>query len=427
MKSPPPKLLILPNIYWLGVSFMWNSINILILPAMLLEMVPEGQKNTALGLLTFIGLLVAMIVQPAAGAWSDRRKSAWGRRRPFMVAGVAGDYLFLTILALAGGVPWLTVGYVGLQLSSNLAHGPAQGLLPDLVPRPHLGMASGIRNLMDMLGLVAASLVTSRLLGSGGGRSTGAFLLIGLMLSLAAAVTILGVRERSVSEGRLKSDRDPRSDVPASLLGLSQGYRRLLAARFLFLLGLYGIQGFGQYYIRDVLSVPDPVRLTGNLAAALTLAAIAFALLGGWLGDRLGDRKTQVLAASLGVPGCLLLLTAETTVSLLLYAGLVGAAFGMFLTANWAQANRLAPSGGSGRVLGLTNLATAGAAACSRLIGPLIDLVNNASPGGQEGYNLLFLLAAAGMVWSAGIIFRGPGDSSPNGRDGETSVSPENL
>jgi MFS family permease len=54
---------------------------------------------------------------------------------------------------------------------------------------------------------------------------------------------------------------------------------------------------FAQYYIRDILKVANPVALTGNLLSAITLALIAFALAGGWLGDRFDHKwKCSMLA-----------------------------------------------------------------------------------------------------------------------------------
>ena len=48
------ELLIL-NAYWVGLSFMWNAIHPILLPAVLLNYVPDDRKNTYLGLLTFGG------------------------------------------------------------------------------------------------------------------------------------------------------------------------------------------------------------------------------------------------------------------------------------------------------------------------------------------------------------------------------------
>jgi len=73
----------------------------------------------------------------------------------------------------------------------------------------------------------------------------------------------------------------------------------------------------------------------------------------------------------------------------------LGVGIGLFLTANWTLANSLAPIAEAGTFLGLTNLATAGAGAASRLEGPLIDLLNAARPGAFWGYAMLFSVCAA--------------------------------
>ncbi len=152
------------NAYWVGLSFMWNALHPIILPAVLLNFVPDAQKNTWLGLLTFLGLIIAMLIQPISGALSDNWHSRWGRRRPLIVLGTLFDFLFLVILGWAGGLTWLFIGYIGLQFSSNIAHGPLQGLLPDRVPAGQLGAASSLKTFMDMLSLVIASLLAGRLM-----------------------------------------------------------------------------------------------------------------------------------------------------------------------------------------------------------------------------------------------------------------------
>jgi MFS family permease len=143
---------------------MWNALHPIILPAVLLNYVPDEKKNTYLGLLTFAGLMIAMVVQPVTGALSDGWKSRLGRRRSAGILGTLFDFVFLSILAWMGGVTWLIIGYIGLQFSSNIAHGPLQGLLPDRVPKAQMGTAAALKTFMDMLSLVAASLLAGRLL-----------------------------------------------------------------------------------------------------------------------------------------------------------------------------------------------------------------------------------------------------------------------
>jgi len=392
------------NAYWIGLSFMWNSLHVIILPAVLLHLVPDSQKNTYLGLLTFVGLIIAMVIQPISGSLSDRWVSRWGRRRPLIFLGTAFDFLFLAFLGWSGGLGWLALGYIGLQFSSNIAHGPAQGLLPDKVPPDQLGQASGFKNLMDMAGLVISSLLVGRLLTPEVRHPVGVIGLVAVVLAAGAAVTLLGSHEAPALKQTPNSPRLALLDSLRVDWHVHNTYGWLIASRFFYLAGIYGIQTFAQYYVRDVLAVPNPIELTGDLLAAITLALIAFALAGGWVGDRLGHKRMSLAASLIGALGCLLLLWARTPATLLLFGSVVGAGIGLFLTANWALANELAPAAEAGKFLGLTNLATAGAGAVGRLEGPLIDVFNNLHPGVWMGYSGLFLVGVVFILISALLL-----------------------
>jgi MFS family permease len=400
------------NAYWVGLSFMWNSLHVIILPAVLLHLVPDTQKNTYLGLLTFFGLVIAMIVQPISGAVSDRWSSRWGRRRPLILIGTAFDFVFLAFLGWSGGLGWLALGYIGLQLSSNTAHGPVQGLLPDRIPADQIGWASGFKNLMDMSGLVAASLLVGHLLSPEVRHPIGVVGLVAFLLAASAAVTLLGAHEASSIENKItdKEQADGWTKYWKDLLHVNirahSSYWWLILSRFLFLTGIYGIQTFAQYYIRDVLAAPNPIALTGNLLAAITLSLIIFAIAGGWLGDRLGHKRILLIASAIGALGCLLLLWARTPMTLLVFGSVLGVGIGLFLTSNWALANQQAPLAEAGKFLGLTNLATAGAGALGRLEGPLIDILNNSRPGIWMGYTLLFIFGTICILLSAWMLRR---------------------
>lgn len=400
----PVRKLVVLNAYWIGLSFMWNSLHVIILPAVLLHLVPETQKNTYLGLLTLAGLLIAMFVQPLSGALSDRWQSRWGRRRPLILLGTVFDFVFLALLGWSGGLGWMALGYIGLQFSSNIAHGPMQGLLPDQVSQEQMGQASGLKNLMDMGGLVVSSLLVGRLMTPETRHPVGVTGLLAVILAAGALVTLSGVRERpsrAAAGARPAWLEDLRVDWQAH-----RGFARLMLARFFFLIGIYGIQSFAQYYIRDVLAVPNPVQLTGDLLAAISLPLVACVLLGGWLGDRFGHLRIAFVASLFGTLGCLLLLGAGSPSTLLVFGGIVGVGIGLFLTSNWALLNQWAPQGEQGKFLGLTNLATAGAAVTGRLQGPAIDWLNAANPGAWWGYSGMFLLGAVCILLSAFVIRR---------------------
>jgi MFS family permease len=394
------------NTYWIGLSIMWNSLHVLLLPALLLHLVPETQKNTYLGLLTFAGLVIAMVVQPISGALSDRWVSRWGRRRPLILLGTVFNFFFLVFLGWAGGFIWLAIGYIGLQFSSNIAHGPAQGLLPDQTPANQIGAASGVKNLMDMGGLVIASLLMGRLVDPASTNASLPVMVIIAGVAACAAVTLIGVREKPSHRLDVHLPKIRIKEMISVNFKDHSDYWWLIGSRFAFLFGVYNIQAFAHYYIRDVLQVSNPVKLTGDLLAAITVAIILFSLVGGWLGDRIGHRRIMLVACAVSAAGYLLLLAVNTPLMLLIYGSVLGAGVGLFLTSNWALANHIAPADEKGKYLGLTNLATAGSAAAGRLGGPLIDLVNNMQTGSYWGYSLIFIGGTICSVLSALLLLK---------------------
>ena len=407
------------NAYWVGLSFMWNALHPIILPAVLLNYVPDAKKNTYLGLLTFLGLVLAMVIQPLSGALSDGWNSRFGRRRPLIVFGTLFDFLFLSALAWGGGLVWLFIGYIGLQLSSNIAHGPLQGLLPDRVPQTQLGVASSLKTFMDMLSLVIASLLAGRMLDSVSRDPTNIMLVVIGLLAISAAVTIFGVKEspsiiRAPEEHRDYSERSGNAvEAHGVREFLSQfkidfhqntSYWWLIVERALFLLGIFGVQAFAQYYLQDVLRVPDPPKQTGDLLAALTVALVVLVLIGGWLTDKYGAKRVLYIATYIASGGIFLMMFATDMRGVTVFGAILGAGIGLFLTSNWALANGLAPEAEAGKYLGLTNLATAGSGALARLEGPALDWLNAAYPGMWIGYKGLFVFGSLCILASVFIL-----------------------
>lgn len=391
------------NAYWIGLSFMWNSLHVTIIPAVLLNYVPETQKNTWLGLLTFFGLILAMLIQPLSGAISDRWQARLGRRRPLMWLGTSGDIAFLLVMGFIGGLPALFIGYIGLQVSSNVAHGPAQGLLPDEVPASQLGMASGIKTTLDMIGIILSSLLMGYLITADNADPTlsiiviiGFLVVFGLITLLFSheKPTLVAERTRTDWKGLWKSVFNFKAEG-------DRNYWQLIFSRFLYLVGIYGFQSFAQYFIRDKFPEQNPIQFTQFVMGTFVIVLIIFSLLSGRWSDKIGRKRLQIISSYIGAVGAVLLIFAATPTQLILYGSVLGAGMGIFLATNWALANQMAPLGDVGKYVGLTNLATAGSAAVARLEGPMTDILNNAAPGQWWGWTALFAVSAVLMLWSA--------------------------
>jgi Na+/melibiose symporter-like transporter len=394
------------NVYWFALSYLWNSVHPIILPMLVPLMAPENLKGSALGIMTSLGLMLAVVVQPAAGAVSDRSTFRWGRRRPYIVLGTLLDLVFLLAIALAGNYWLLFVAYLFLQFSSNVAHGPYQGLIPDLVPEDRRGAASGAKQLAEILGIIVTSKATAYFMGRG--QTLAAVATIGAFLLITMLITILAVREEPAPQP---------TERPSSLArprAFNVDYVWLLVSRLFVLLGMNLVRNFALYFLEDVIRVPNPAAATGDLLAIIAFCILLITYPAGHLSDKIGRKRINIFAALLGAAGSFLLIFARGHVVLtimglefndvLLYGSIVGLSAGIFLSANWALATDLIPREEAAGYLGISNLATAGAGVLAGLGGPLIDFFNVRQPG--LGYTALFLSAGLAYVLGALLLVK---------------------
>jgi len=399
------------NAYWFGMSFMWNSLNAIVIPVIMLGLVSESVKNTWLGLIKVLGLIIAIIVQPVAGAVSDGWVSKWGRRRPMILIGTIGDVVFLAVIGWAAGIWGVFIGFMLLQVFSNIAQGPLQGLLPDVVPAEKIGIASGIKIFSEMTGLVIGMLALGMLIPKGSTHPTSAMLAIIIVLAVCAVVTLMFSREKPT----LDKPKEPirilkilRNTLIVWDVKTPKGYWWLLVSRFFFVFGITAVQTFAMYFIKDKVGAEDPVKATTDLMAALGVFLMVFAVISGWLGGKVGYIKMLVIAGILGIAGSLLLMIAHTPLQLLIFGSMFGTSTGIFLASNWSLANNMAQGEDAGKLMGLSNLATAGAPLLAQFNGGPIDIINRMWPGRWHGYTMMFLLTALFILLSTLILAKVP-------------------
>jgi MFS family permease len=409
------RLLLGVNIFWLALSMLGEGLNTLLLPSLLLGAVDKGMQATVLGTLTFAGVLVGMLIQPAAGLASDRQRARLGRR-PLLALGTAGMLLGLALLGSSRALLIVFCAYTLTQVAAALAQAAQQGWLPDLVPMALRGTASGIKGLMDLGGALLAFMVLGTLLGQG--QITVALWMMGGMIVLALAVAWGLVRERGIKDSNKTVSAEAVSGIQlrrAFRFDFRQhrDFAWLIGARFLFLLGTYAVGRFFVFFVADRLSL-DPAHAAeqaGGLLAVLTLVTALSAPLGGWAADRWGRVPLMLMGAGLSAIGTLLLVFADDAATILIFGGLMALGSAAFSSANWALSADLAPPAEAARFLGLANFGTAGAVAAAGLFGPLVDGLNGATPG--MGYPALFVIAAtlAGLSgWAAVRIRRSAPD-----------------
>ena len=394
------------TIYGFALAALWSSLHSIVLPLRLLDMVAETEKNTLLGLLTFTGLLLAMIVQPITGAISDRSGFKWGRRRPYILIGSLLGILLLPGIGLFQSYIALFIIYCLLQMTSNVAQGTYQAFIPDLVPQDRKGLASGVKSLLEIIGGIAIV----RLIGYFMGRYVPGEGTIWLWLGLgvlaavlmgATLATIIMVKESpgSKNKGQLSVWNTLARSFKINVRK-DRDFIVFLISRLLIFMALATIQTFTLFYLRDVIGLVNPATATADLLIAAGVGMLLAVYPAGRLSDRIGRRPVVISSGLVGAGGILVIFFSTSYGVVIASGAIIGTATGAFMSSNWALATDLVPGGEEARYLGLTNMATAGGAALARLIGPVIDYFNRYESG--LGYQVM--LGACFAYFMAGSL-----------------------
>lgn len=397
------------TIFGFAVTALWQSLHSIILPLRLLDFVPEEHKNTYLGLLTLSGLLLAMVVQPIAGAISDRASFKWGRRRPFILMGGIVALLVLPGIGLAGSFAAIFAVYCLLQVATNTAQGPYQAFIPEFVPENRRGTASGVKALLEVVGGVLlvylASIFMDRY--SAGEGSRWLWLVLGILAAvlLAALIaTVVLVKEKPVVVSGCQSPLLAELYRTVKEALANRDIVWFLASRLLIYMAFTTIQQFALYFLRDVIGVANPAEATARFTIFAVVGMLAVVWPAGYLSDRIGRKSISAGAGLLGAIGMGIIALSHEYSTVLWAAVIIGMAIGAFNSANWALATDLVPEGEEARYLGIANMATTGGAALARIIGPVIDFFNNRSP--LSGYNVMLFACMAYFIIGAALVFK---------------------
>ncbi len=112
-------------------------------------------NDTIAGVIMALDNVLALIMLPLFGMLSDKTKSRFGKRMPYIVMGTVFATVFMLILPIADNMNSFTLFAVGLGLvlvTMGTYRSPAVALMPDVTPKPFRSAGNAIINLMGAAG-----------------------------------------------------------------------------------------------------------------------------------------------------------------------------------------------------------------------------------------------------------------------------------
>ncbi|AKV54984.1 Transporter, MFS superfamily [Bifidobacterium actinocoloniiforme DSM 22766] len=356
-----------------------------------------ADPSTLLGQINSVGAVLSMFINVFIGAMSDRTRSRFGRRTPWIVSGA----VLTGVCFYATGLPTLGIGvgiaYCVSLIGLNMMIAPITAILSDRVPDKDRATASAAFGGGAVIGQGLGTLLASAFISS----TTTGFLVSGISLLLAGWLSMAIIpREPS-------NKTEPRKDEPIGqvivhaftppIKGASDFWKAFLCRTGL-LVAYQMITSYQLYILEDHIG-QTKTQAAGTIATmsviTMVVSLIATAL-SGPISDLIKRRKPPIVfACALYAIGIAMPWVLRSSLGMLLFAGIAGFGYGMYSAVDQALNVDVLPNKETaGKDLGFINIATcAGQAIGSVFTSTLVAIAG--------GYSLVFPVAIAMTVVSA--------------------------
>ena len=346
----------------------------------------EGVNPDALiGIVNAFTAVASLIANLMFGNFSDRSRSRFGRRTPWILFGavLGGVTLFLT--GTTHNAVLLTIFYCACMFGLNCMIAPMVAILSDRVP-------SGIRGTMSAFYGAGATI------GSPIGTMLGAlfiknlipgFAVAGVLMFLGGVVSML-IMPKEESADFLPKDEGSLKDVlvsfrPPAFHGAHDFYKAFVG-RFCMLVSYQMIAVYQLYIIQNYIGQPvDESAVTVSVVSMIMMVmSLVGSFISGPVSDIIGRRKVPVVVASvLFAIGIAMPWVFPSSMGMYLFAGIAGLGYAVYSAVDQALLVDVLPNKEeAGKDLGILNMATT----LGQMCGPIVmsALVVNL------GYNFAF-------------------------------------
>ena len=304
-----------------GILMLWQVYNTycpIILEAMLKDVLgPDKPYNYIIGCIMALDNVAAIIIMPLVGIWSDKTKTKYGKRMPYIVIGMAFTTLVFPFIALmcmwnlfAGVLVFMVLFLIIMQAYRS----PAVAFMPDVTPKPLRSKANGIINLIGYLGGVFVTLLgfikALKLDNTSSLAQVQKTVIWPFLICTVVFVAILFFLAFSIKENKMveetKKDVELGETMSENLEEikednkLSKGDKRnfilLLLSIFFWFMAFNSFETFGSLFTKNILNNSN---LYSKMATFLSISSIISFVLFSNLSSKIGRKWTIVLGIGL--------------------------------------------------------------------------------------------------------------------------------
>lgn len=400
-KPVPKSRLIRFGVAFFVFGFLW-CIGLQIVASVLL---PEHYKTiegiepeALLGIVNAWTAVASLVSNLMFGNFSDRSRSRFGRRTPWIIGGavLGGVTLFLT--GTTTNPVLLTFWYCLCMFGLNMMIAPLVAILSDRIP-------SGIRGTMSAFYGAGATV------GAPIGVSLGAvfitnllpgFALAGVFMFLGGVVAVL-IFPKEEPADYLPPAKGGFKEVVKSFtpprFSTAHDFYKAFAGRVCMLLSYQMITAYQLYIVQNYVGQStEESAVTISVMSTITMVVgLVGSVVAGPFSDLIGRRKIPVVVASVCFAiGIAMPWIMPTSMGMYLYAGIAGLGYGVYTSVDQALLVDVLPNKEeAGKDLGILNLATT----LGQMLGPVIMSSVVLSLGYVYAFPISICFALVGCVF----------------------------
>lgn len=400
--QPPPRRGLVPVlvIAAIGAASAQMSAALLTLTLKATELDAAGAATTISISSGFAGVFT-LVALPVVGALSDRSRSRFGRRRPFLAAGAVSFSAGGSLLITAPNVPLFVTAHLLLTLGAVCVAVATTAILADQIPDDRRGPTAAFLSLSTALGALVGTAIS---------KPFGADLVP--LVGIPTVLAVLGLLALIVVM------RDPRTSQPRTPFNWREAvgvfwvnpvrypsFAAVFASRMFVFSGVAALNAFQALYLLKRVGVaPD------DLGSAILLTVVANAGISllvapaiGRLSDRVGRRKPFILVAALVLGAGLVAAAAAPTFPLYLVAcSIVALGQGVYFAVELALATSVLPDPDNpAKDLAIVKVADNLPTSIVAAVAPALLAI-----GSGQNYPALFLAGALSAVVGGVVILR---------------------
>ena len=340
----------------LGIFLIWGAVPGILLPQQITVLFGEDNKVANLAIVATIGGFAAMIAQPIAGQVSDRTRSRFGRRAPWIVLGTLAGALALVGLAFAGSLVGVIIAWILVQVCYNFVQGPLSAVMPDRVPRKRRGTFAALSGIGLMVGVLGGSIVGALFYNS----ITAGYIIFAVFALVVLALFVTFNPDYPSTE--LKPEPFDLREFLGTFWVNPVRYPDFFWAftgRLLLYTGYFAVTGYQLFLLTDYFGVEHPEQAIPLLGLLGLIGILISTVISGPLSDKVGRRKPFVFASAAVVSLAFLLPWMWQDLNAwMIMTFVAGFGFGMFQAVDTALMSEVLPSAKSfAKDLGVVNIA----------------------------------------------------------------------